>query len=166
MPTTGTPAGDLTAAELLAEERTRYRERTANSAELAGDRRQTIHAGVCSTFRAFDPYPIHADRAVETSIYDVDGNEYLDFALNNGTQLVGHSHPALDEAAMALAEKLAAGPPIAQGFTKRAMLAGRDDTDAGLEIEAQAFGLLMDTEDLREGLRAFMNDDEPEFTGE
>jgi len=73
---------------------------------------------------------------------------------------------ALDEAAMALAEKLAAGPPIAQGFTKRAMLAGRDDTDAGLEIEAQAFGLLMDTEDLREGLRAFMNDDEPEFTGE
>jgi len=72
----------------------------------------------------------------------------------------------LDEAAMELAEKLAAGPPIAQGFTKRAMLAGRDDTDAGLEIEAQAFGLLMATDDLQEGLRAFMNDDEPEFTGE
>ena len=72
----------------------------------------------------------------------------------------------LDEAAMELAETLAAGPPIAQGFTKRAMLAGREDTDAGLEIEAQAFGLLMDTDDLREGLRAFMNDDEPEFTGE
>jgi len=72
----------------------------------------------------------------------------------------------LDAAAMELAEKLAAGPPIAQQFTKRAMLAGRDDTDAGLEIEAQAFGLLMATDDLQEGLRAFMNDDEPEFTGE
>jgi len=72
----------------------------------------------------------------------------------------------LDAAAMELAEKLASGPPIAQGFTKRAMLAGREDTDAGLEIEAQAFGLLMDTDDLREGLRAFMNDDEAEFTGE
>jgi len=72
----------------------------------------------------------------------------------------------LDATAMALAEKLAAGPPIAQAFTKRAMLAGRDDIDAGLEIEAQAFGLLMDTEDLQEGLRAFMNDDDPEFTGE
>jgi enoyl-CoA hydratase/3-hydroxyacyl-CoA dehydrogenase len=72
----------------------------------------------------------------------------------------------LDTAAMELAEKLAAGPPIAQQFTKRAMLAGRDDTDAGLEIEAQAFGLLMATDDLQEGLRAFMNDDEPEFTGE
>jgi len=72
----------------------------------------------------------------------------------------------LDEAAMELAEKLASGPPIAQQFTKRAMLAGRDDTDAGLEIEAQAFGLLMATDDLQEGLRAFMNDDDPEFTGE
>src|SRR6056297_2604004 len=72
----------------------------------------------------------------------------------------------LDAAAMELAEKLASGPPIAQGFTKRAMLGGREDTDAGLQIEAQAFGLLMDTDDLREGLRAFMNDDEAEFTGE
>jgi len=72
----------------------------------------------------------------------------------------------LEEAAMALAEKLAAGPPIAQGFTKRAMLAGRDDVEAGLEIEAQAFGLLATTEDLREGLRAFAEDDEPSFTGE
>ncbi|WP_253737250.1 3-hydroxyacyl-CoA dehydrogenase/enoyl-CoA hydratase family protein [Halohasta salina] len=72
----------------------------------------------------------------------------------------------LDDAAMALAEKLAAGPPIAQRFTKRAMLAGRDDIEAGLEIEAQAFGLLATTEDLREGLRAFAEDDEPTFTGE
>ena len=72
----------------------------------------------------------------------------------------------LEEAAMALAEKLASGPPIAQKFTKRAMLAGRDDIEAGLEIEAQAFGLLATTEDLREGLRAFAADDEPSFTGE
>ena len=72
----------------------------------------------------------------------------------------------LDAAAMDLAEQLAAGPPIAQKFTKRAMVAGRDDIDAGLEIEAQAFGLLMDTEDLQEGLRAFSEDDDPVFTGE
>ncbi|MFO7834670.1 MAG: 3-hydroxyacyl-CoA dehydrogenase NAD-binding domain-containing protein [Halohasta sp.] len=72
----------------------------------------------------------------------------------------------LEAAAMDLAEKLAAGPPIAQGFTKRAMLAGRDDIEAGLEIEAQAFGLLATTDDLQEGLRAFSEDDDPAFTGE
>jgi enoyl-CoA hydratase/3-hydroxyacyl-CoA dehydrogenase len=71
----------------------------------------------------------------------------------------------IDDRAMDLARDLAAGPPIAQKYTKRAMLAGRDDTAAGLEVEAQAFGQLMNTEDLMEGVMAFMGDDEPEFEG-
>jgi enoyl-CoA hydratase/3-hydroxyacyl-CoA dehydrogenase len=70
----------------------------------------------------------------------------------------------LDEA-WAMAKKLAAGPPVAQRYTKRAMLAGRHDTDAGLEIEAQAFGALYNTDDLMEGLTAFMGDRDPEFEG-
>ena len=60
---------------------------------------------------------------------------------------------------------LAAGPPIAQKFTKRAMHRGFEDTDAGLEIEAQAFGHLMGTDDLMEGVTAFMGDKDPEFEG-
>ncbi|TQQ79431.1 enoyl-CoA hydratase/isomerase family protein [Halonotius roseus] len=72
---------------------------------------------------------------------------------------------AFGSAAMELAEQLAAGPPIAQKYTKRAMRAGRDDTDAGLEIEAHAFGQLLDTTDFTEGVNAFGNDEEPEFTG-
>ncbi|WP_158056313.1 3-hydroxyacyl-CoA dehydrogenase/enoyl-CoA hydratase family protein [Halorussus halophilus] len=64
-----------------------------------------------------------------------------------------------------LARDLAAGPPVAQKYTKRAMLAGRDDTDAGLEVESQAFGHLMSTDDLMEGITAFMGDGEPEFEG-
>ncbi|WP_435066001.1 3-hydroxyacyl-CoA dehydrogenase/enoyl-CoA hydratase family protein [Halobaculum sp. EA56] len=71
----------------------------------------------------------------------------------------------LEERAMELAADLAAGPPVAQRYTKRAMLAGRDDTDAGLEIEAQAFGQLMSTDDVMEGVMAFMSDEEPEFEG-
>ena len=71
-----------------------------------------------------------------------------------------------ESAAMELAEQLAAGPPIAQRYTKRAMRAGRDDTDAGLEIEAHAFGQLLDTADFSDGVNAFSNDEEPEFTGE
>ncbi|UWG48410.1 3-hydroxyacyl-CoA dehydrogenase, some fused to Enoyl-CoA hydratase [Halanaeroarchaeum sp. HSR-CO] len=64
-----------------------------------------------------------------------------------------------------VARDLASGPPVAQKYTKRAMLAGRDDTEAGLEIEAQAFGMLYNTDDLMEGITAFMGDGEPEFEG-
>ncbi|MFB6243517.1 MAG: 3-hydroxyacyl-CoA dehydrogenase NAD-binding domain-containing protein [Halobaculum sp.] len=72
---------------------------------------------------------------------------------------------AFEDRAWELARDLASGPPVAQRYTKRAMLAGRDDTDAGLAVEAQAFGQLMNTEDLMEGVMAFMGDDEPEFEG-
>ncbi|MDQ2050135.1 3-hydroxyacyl-CoA dehydrogenase NAD-binding domain-containing protein [Natronolimnohabitans sp. A-GB9] len=71
----------------------------------------------------------------------------------------------LEDRALELAADLAGGPPIAHRYTKRAMLAGRDDTDAGLEYEASAFGQLMATDDLMEGITAFMGDDEPEFEG-
>ena len=70
-----------------------------------------------------------------------------------------------DDRKWELARDLAAGPPIAQKFTKRAMLAGRDDTDAGLELEASAFGHLFTTDDVWEGLAAFQQDREPEFEG-
>ncbi|MFC4550911.1 MULTISPECIES: 3-hydroxyacyl-CoA dehydrogenase/enoyl-CoA hydratase family protein [Halorussus] len=70
-----------------------------------------------------------------------------------------------EDRAFELAADLAAGPPVAQKFTKRAMLAGRDDTDAGLEVESQAFGHLMNTDDLMEGITAFMGDGEPNFEG-
>ncbi|WP_135535481.1 3-hydroxyacyl-CoA dehydrogenase/enoyl-CoA hydratase family protein [Halostella pelagica] len=71
----------------------------------------------------------------------------------------------LDEHAYDLAADLAAGPPIAHRYTKRAMLAGRDDTTAGLEYENQAFGQLASTDDVIEGITAFMGDDEPNFEG-
>jgi len=70
-----------------------------------------------------------------------------------------------ESAAMALAEKLAAGPPIAQKYTKRAMLAGRESPAAGLELESQAFGTLIGTEDMMEGITAFLSDRDPEFEG-
>ncbi|MFB6132464.1 MAG: 3-hydroxyacyl-CoA dehydrogenase NAD-binding domain-containing protein [Halanaeroarchaeum sp.] len=64
-----------------------------------------------------------------------------------------------------VARDLASGPPVAQKYTKRAMLAGRDDSEAGLEVEAHAFGMLYTTDDLMEGITAFMGDSEPEFEG-
>jgi len=71
-----------------------------------------------------------------------------------------------DDRKWELARDLATGPPIAQAQTKRAMLVGRDDTEAGLELEASAFGHLFNTDDVWEGLAAFQQDREPEFEGQ
>jgi enoyl-CoA hydratase/3-hydroxyacyl-CoA dehydrogenase len=71
----------------------------------------------------------------------------------------------LEDRAKELAADLAAGPPIAQRYTKRAMRLGWEDMDAGLELEAQAFGHLFGTDDLMEGVTAFVGDREPEFEG-
>jgi enoyl-CoA hydratase/3-hydroxyacyl-CoA dehydrogenase len=72
---------------------------------------------------------------------------------------------ALEDEAFDLAANLAGGPPIAMGLTKKAMLRGWENTDAGLEVESQAFGHLIGTDDLMEGITAFMGDSEPEFEG-
>lgn len=83
--------------ELLEHERSAYAQATSRSEALARELNELVPAGVCSTFRAYKPHPLHADRAEGATLVDADGRTYLDFALNNGTQLVGHAHPLLTE---------------------------------------------------------------------
>lgn len=50
--------------------------------------------GVSSHFRmAGAPHPLFFAKAEGSRIYDVDGNEYLDFTLSQGPMILGHSHP-------------------------------------------------------------------------
>jgi enoyl-CoA hydratase/3-hydroxyacyl-CoA dehydrogenase len=64
-------------------------------------------------------------------------------------------------------DDLVSGPPIALRKAKRVMNEGVDqDLDAGLELESQAFALLLTTDDMMEGVAAFSADREPEFEGE
>jgi enoyl-CoA hydratase/3-hydroxyacyl-CoA dehydrogenase len=63
-------------------------------------------------------------------------------------------------------DDLVNGPPIALRKAKTVMNKGADETMAsGLEMESQAFGLLLTTDDMEEGAMAFMGDREPEFEG-
>jgi enoyl-CoA hydratase/3-hydroxyacyl-CoA dehydrogenase len=71
----------------------------------------------------------------------------------------------LDGRAEELAGKLAAGPPIAQAGAKRAMRAGRDDFEAGLAAESEAFAEAVDSEDGTNGVRAFLEDESAAFEG-
>ncbi|MFC7046037.1 aspartate aminotransferase family protein [Halobacteriaceae archaeon GCM10025711] len=75
-----------------------YRERTPTSESLHDEAREHIPSGVASTSRQFDPYPFYIDHSDGAYLEDVDGNRYLDYDMNNGAGLTGHTHPEITDA--------------------------------------------------------------------
>jgi enoyl-CoA hydratase/3-hydroxyacyl-CoA dehydrogenase len=66
----------------------------------------------------------------------------------------------------ALATKLSEGPPVALKYVKYALNFGTQvPLDAGLRIESGLMGLAFSTEDLKEGVEAFMTRRKAEFKG-
>ena len=69
-------------------------------------------------------------------------------------------------AAHELARKIAAGPPVAIRLAKRALYHNADcDLRQALEFETFAQNICQDTEDAREGIRAFVDKRPPVFRG-
>ncbi|MFO0752810.1 MAG: glutamate-1-semialdehyde 2,1-aminomutase [Thermodesulfovibrionales bacterium] len=56
-------------------------------------------------FRAVGGSPLFISRASGSRIYDVDGNEYIDYVLSWGPMIAGHAHPAVVKALKAAVEK-------------------------------------------------------------
>ncbi len=57
--------------------------------------------GVNSPVRAFKAVggnPLFIAKAKGSKIYDVDGNEYIDYVLSWGPLILGHAHPAVVKA--------------------------------------------------------------------
>lgn len=66
------------------------------SAQLYQRARKVLPSGVSSAFRARQkPVPLFIDRGSGAHLYDVDGNEYIDYALGHGPLILGHCHPAI-----------------------------------------------------------------------
>jgi glutamate-1-semialdehyde 2,1-aminomutase len=82
-------------------ERTRYRERTARSSEFFARAGRVMPGGVPSQFQKNDPWPVYIDRGSGARVWDVDGNEYLDFHNGFGVMCVGHANPAIAAAVKA-----------------------------------------------------------------
>jgi glutamate-1-semialdehyde 2,1-aminomutase len=81
--------------ELLERERRTFRERTPGSEALFGRAQQTLAGGVASSFQRRDPWPVYVTRGEGARVWDVDGNEYLDFHNGFSAMVQGHAHPAI-----------------------------------------------------------------------
>ena len=77
--------------------------------------RQYIPGGVNSPVRAFRAVgtdPVFIRKAQGTRLFDLDGNEYIDYICSWGPMILGHAHPALLEgAAEAMGRGLSFGLP-------------------------------------------------------
>lgn len=93
--------------------------------------------------------PIGADRALEIGLVNA---------------VVPHGELAAK--VTAVAKKIASRGPIAVAASKRTLLRGYDaDIATGCELEAQAFAALFDSDDQKEGTRAFLEKRQATFTG-
>jgi glutamate-1-semialdehyde 2,1-aminomutase len=59
---------------------------------------RTVAGGVASSWQASPPHAIYIDHGRGSRIWDIDGNEYIDFHLGYGAMVAGHAHPKIVEA--------------------------------------------------------------------
>ena len=75
-----------------------YVSKTSKSKALYERAKKVLPAGVSYAIRYFEPYPFYTARAEGSKLFDVDGNEYVDFWLGHTALILGHSPPAVVEA--------------------------------------------------------------------
>ena len=76
----------------------RYREMTPRSAQLMERAARSMARGLTRTLAWFPPYPVVFDRGSGASVYDVDGNRYLDLFCNGLSLIHGHAYPPIEDA--------------------------------------------------------------------
>ncbi|MED4921066.1 glutamate-1-semialdehyde 2,1-aminomutase [Weizmannia sp. CD-2023] len=79
-----------------------------NSIEAYKEAVTLMPGGVNSPVRAFKAVgmnPIFMDHGKDAKIYDIDGNEYIDYVLSWGPLILGHANPAVVDALKKTAEK-------------------------------------------------------------
>ncbi len=75
------------------------------SRDLYNKARTLIPGGVSSPVRAIKPYPFYTESASGSKIRDIDGNEYIDYCLAYGPNILGHSNPTIRQAIISQLEK-------------------------------------------------------------
>ncbi|UCE44227.1 MAG: aspartate aminotransferase family protein [Candidatus Bathyarchaeota archaeon] len=74
-----------------------YGLRTSKSRRLYEKACKVLPAGVSYIIRHFEPYPFYTAEAKGSKLFDVDGNEYIDFWIGHCSLILGHSPPEIME---------------------------------------------------------------------
>src|SRR6478672_892214 len=82
-------------SELIEHERGKLLARTEGSQRYYERALAVMPRGVPSSFQAADPRPIYLSHGEGSHVWDVDGNEYVDFHNGFGVMCVGHANPAI-----------------------------------------------------------------------
>lgn len=82
-----------------------YSSKTPCSKILYGKARKVLPGGVSYGIRYFEPYPFYTARAIGSKLYDVDGNEYVDFWLGHTALILGHGNKEVMKAVTEQMEK-------------------------------------------------------------
>jgi glutamate-1-semialdehyde 2,1-aminomutase len=69
----------------------KYLARTPKSKAFFENALKLAPGGVHHNIRYYPPYPIFAEKARGNKIWDVDGNEYVDFWMGHGAHILGHA---------------------------------------------------------------------------
>jgi glutamate-1-semialdehyde 2,1-aminomutase len=75
-----------------------YVSKTLKSKVLYERAKRVLPAGVSYGIRYFEPYPFYTAKAKGSKLYDIDGNEYIDFWLGHTALILGHGPTAIVKA--------------------------------------------------------------------
>jgi glutamate-1-semialdehyde 2,1-aminomutase len=106
--------------ELIAREEEGFRMARPRSHKLWEEARQVMPRGVPSSFQDAAPQPVFVERGRGSRVWDVDGNEYVDFHNGFGVMAVGHAHPKIVDA---VSKRIALGSHFAQPVAEVAQVA-------------------------------------------
>src|SRR4030088_1181516 len=97
--------------ELIAGEEEKFRQARPRSRQLWTEAREVLPRGVPSSFQDSAPQPVFMEHGRGSRVWDVDGNEYVDFHNGFGVMVVGHAHPKIVDA---VSKQIARGSHFAQ----------------------------------------------------
>ena len=88
--------------------------KTEKSKELFEGAKKLFVGGVASSLHksAYEEHPLYIESGKGSKVYDVDGNEYIDYLAGYGPMILGYSHPEVNKAVTEQLSKgsLFAGP--------------------------------------------------------
>ncbi len=128
------PANSLMMERQITDDRGQMTEQLTKSAQAFAEACRYMPGGVNSPVRAFggvDIGPVFVARAKGSKIYDIDGNEYIDYVGSWGPMILGHAHPKVLKAIATASRKGTSfgAPTLAETALAKKIIAAFDSVE-------------------------------------